>query len=400
MVWRMIWKDIRFAVRVLRKAPMFTFAAVATLALSIGANTAIFSVVHTELLRLLPYPNSDRLVWVAERNDKLKLPTWSTSALNYLSFREQSRSFDQMGAIGYISINLTGRGDPEQFTGCTISPSIFPLLGISASHGRGFQEGEDKPGTPAVAMISEGLWKRRFASDPALIGGTIKLNDVPTTVVGIAPATLTIIAPGDVWIPLVINPPTEGRLNHTLNAVGRLKPGVTLDQAQAEMESVSANVVRQYPEITGWGVRMVSFRNWLVPPQLRTMLWMLMAAVTFVLLIACANIANLLSARGLARQREIAVRMALGANRGALALAIPHRERDPLAARRHGWNAAGLLGRQRHQSHAAARSAADSRNCARHSSAIVRAGDDVSHRRVVRNRAGLARRGNGTELPC
>ena len=229
----MLFSDTRYALRGLRKSPAFTFAAVATLALGIGANTAIFSVVNAEMLRLVPYPDPGRLVWVAERNDKLHLATWSASLLNYLSWKEQSQSFDQLGAIGYTVYNLTGQGDPELVTGCTLTPSIFPLLGIQPTHGRAFQEREDRPGSPAVAIISENLWKRRFAGDPALIGRTIQLNDVPTMIVGVAPASLALVAVGDIWTPLTVDRAKEIRLNHLLSAVGRLKPGVSLSQAQA-----------------------------------------------------------------------------------------------------------------------------------------------------------------------
>src|SRR5262247_3691964 len=154
--------DLRYTVRMLRKSPMFTLAVVFTVALGIGANTAIFSVVNAVMLRPLPYEQPNRLVWIAEKNDKLNLPRFAASVLNYLSWKEQSRTFEPIGAFGFASFNLTGQGDPEQFTGGTLTSSLFPLLGIKPVLGRPFQDGEDQPGAAKVVMISEGLWKRRF----------------------------------------------------------------------------------------------------------------------------------------------------------------------------------------------------------------------------------------------
>ncbi len=159
--------------------------------------------------------------------------------MNYLSWKEQQRSFEQLGAIGFANYNLTGVGDPEQVPGGTITPSIFPILGIQPLRGRAFQEGDDGPGSPNVAMISEGLWRRRFGADTAAIGRAISINGVSYTLVGIAPPSLTLLAAGDLWTPLIINPPAEARLNHVIYVVGRLKPGIALSQAQAEMDAVS-----------------------------------------------------------------------------------------------------------------------------------------------------------------
>ena len=235
----MLLNDLRYTARMLRKSPLFTLAIVLTVALGIGANTAIFSVVNAVMLRPLPYEQPDRLVWIAEKNDRLNLPTFATSVLNYLSWKEQSRTFDPLAAFGFASFNLTGQGDPEQFTGGTITPSLFPLLGIKPVLGRSFHDGEDRPGSAKVVMISEGLWKRRFGADPSIVGRSLTLNGIDSTVVGIAPASLSPLSNGDMWIPLTIDPGREIRLNHVILAVGRLRPGVTLEQAQAEMNVVA-----------------------------------------------------------------------------------------------------------------------------------------------------------------
>ena len=313
-------QDLRYAARVLRRNPGFTFFAVLTIALGLGANAAIFSLVDGVLLKSIGYPEPERIVQLWERPPRGLRN--GIAAANYVDWTEQSRSFDAMaaqtgGTMSYSPSSDAGGAEPRSVRAAYVSAPYFDVFGTKAALGRTFARDEDQRGKEKVAVLSHRLWLNLFGADRAIVGRSILLNGDPYTVIGVLPGNSEFDRrAAELWIPLVF-PPQVARDYHYLGAVARLKPGVSLQQAQAEMSTIAEGIATRYPDVKkGWGATVDRYIDRLVGPQTRLSLIVLMCAVVAVLLIGCANLANLLMARATLRSREIALRLALGARRG------------------------------------------------------------------------------------
>jgi putative ABC transport system permease protein len=315
----MLFQDIRFGVRTALNNKGVTGLAVICLGIGIGLNTMMFSVTDGVLVQPLPYHNPDGIVVLRTMQKQKGIRRGSLSWLDLQDWRERARSFSAIGGVQFRSFTISDGGDADRYAGAAVSHDLFPLLGKSPQIGRGFTAEDDRPGAEPVVLISDDLWKRRYNSDPTIVGRAVQVNSRPHTVIGVMPRQFKFPENQYIWLPLSEFAVSQQRGARGLEVFARVKDGVTIEQAQKEADAVAANLAAAFPATNdGWGLNLEPLRAWAIPDDVSLIIWTMMGAVTMVLLIACFNVANLMLARASSRSREMSIRTALGAGRSQI----------------------------------------------------------------------------------